>query len=128
MLHYAVSITSTEAELFAIRYSINQAIQVSKVSHIIVITDTIYMMYQIFNLSVHSYQQQSIAISKDLRCFFNKYPLNSIKLWDCPSNNKWPLHLIVNKETKNFNFIPLYLYKTSWDFDKKNKCNNIIQN
>jgi len=34
---------------------------------------------------------------------------------------------MVDKETKGFNLIPLFPCKTSWDFDKKNKCNNIIK-
>jgi len=37
-IHYAMNITSTEAELFAIRCGINQAIQVPKVEQIIVTT------------------------------------------------------------------------------------------
>jgi len=66
-----------------------------------------------------------IAISKDLRAFFNKHPYNSIKSWDCPSNGKWPLYLAVDKETKKFNLTPLLPCKTSWDFDKKSKYNSI---
>jgi len=45
MIHHAVGITSTEAELFAIRCGINQTIQVPGVSHIIVIMDTIHVAY-----------------------------------------------------------------------------------
>ena len=78
-LHHAVGITFTEAELFAIRHSINQAIQIPEASHIIIITDSIHMAHRIFNLSIHPYQQQSITISKDLRSFFNKHSSNSIE-------------------------------------------------
>jgi len=42
-IHHTVNITSTEAELFTIRYGINQAVQVSNISCIIVITDTIHL-------------------------------------------------------------------------------------
>ena len=45
MVHHAVSITFTEAELFTIRCGINQAIQVPGVSHIIIIMDTIHAAY-----------------------------------------------------------------------------------
>jgi len=62
-LHHIIS---SEAELFTIKYSINQAIQSSEVSCIIVITDSIHMTHQIFYSSVHLYQQQLIAISKIL--------------------------------------------------------------
>ena len=78
-------------------------------------------------LLIHSYQHQLIAISKDLREFFNKHPSNSIEFWDCPSNNNWPLHSIVDKETKIFNFTPLFPCKSSWDFDKKSECNDILK-
>ena len=36
-IHYTVNITSTEAELFAIRCGINQAVQIPDVAHIIVV-------------------------------------------------------------------------------------------
>jgi len=68
-----------EVKLLAIRYGINQTIQVLGISHIIIITDTIYMAYQIFDSFIHPDQHQLIAILKDLRGFFNKHPSNSIK-------------------------------------------------
>ena len=55
-LYHAVSITFTKTKLFAIRYSINQAIQIQEISHIIIITDSIYVAYQIFNLFIYSFQ------------------------------------------------------------------------
>jgi len=127
-LYHVVSVTSTVAELFAIRCGINQAIQIQEVSHIIIITDSIHAVHWIFDLFIHPLQQQLIAISKDLRAFFNKHSSNSIKFWDCPSNSKWPLHLVVNKEMKKFNLTSLLSWIISWDFDKKNKCNSIIRN
>jgi len=127
-LHHAVSITFTEAELFAIRCGINQAIQIPEASHIIVITDSIHMVHRIFDSSIYPYQQQSITISKDLRSFFNKHSSNSIEFWNCPNNSKLPLHLAVDKKTKKFNLTPLLPCKMSWDFDKKNKCDSIIRN
>jgi len=50
-------------------------------------------------------------ISKDLRVFFNSHSNNSIKSCDCPSNEKWQLHALVDKETKKFDLIPLYFSK-----------------
>jgi len=41
-LHYTVNITSTEAELFAIRCGINQATQLANINHIVVIMDSIH--------------------------------------------------------------------------------------
>jgi len=79
MLHHAIDVTTTEAELFTIRCGISQAIQVPETFYIIVITDAIHVVQRIFNSSVHPYQQQSIIISKNLRSFFNKHSLNSIK-------------------------------------------------
>ena len=45
MLYYAINIITTKVELFAIRYEINQAIQITDVSHIIIITNLIYSVY-----------------------------------------------------------------------------------
>jgi len=55
-IYHAVNVTSTEVKLFAIRYGINQAIQVTDVLYIIVVADAIYLMRYIFNLLTHSYQ------------------------------------------------------------------------
>jgi len=96
-----LSIISSEAKIFVIRCSINQAIQIPKISHIIVITDSIYVANQIFDLIIHLYQHQSIIISKYLWLFFNKHSLNSVKFWNCPSNSNWSLYTLVDKETKN---------------------------
>jgi len=76
---------------------------------------------QIFDSSTHLYQVQSIVIAKDLRTFFNKNPLNTIEFWECPSNAKSSYHMEVDKETKQFNLIPCFPSKTSWDFSKKEK-------
>ena len=54
-LHQAVNVTSTEAELFTIRYSINQVMNLNNISKIIIVTDSIYTAKKIFNLSLHPY-------------------------------------------------------------------------
>ena len=64
-IHHVVHITSTEAELFAIRYSINQAMNFDNVSKIIVVTDSIYVAKKIFEPSVYLYQVQLAAIFFD---------------------------------------------------------------
>ena len=61
-IYYAINITFTKAELFSIRYGINQAIQVPNTKNIIVITDVIHTARYIFNLSFHLYQLHSITI------------------------------------------------------------------
>ena len=55
-IHYTVNITSTKTELFAIQYKIDQAVQIPKVSHIIIITDAIYLAKCIFDFTYHLYQ------------------------------------------------------------------------
>ena len=122
MIYYAVLITSTKAELFAIRCSINQAMNFNNIAKIIVITDSIHTARKIFNPSVHPYQIQSAAILSELRNFFNHHEDNSIEFWEYPSCLKWRLYDKVNKETKSFNLTLLYLYKLSWEFSKKSKC------
>ena len=99
-IHHVVNISSTKVELFAIRYVINQAIQISKVFHIIIITNAIHLVKRIFDSTIHPYQLQSIAIDQDLRAFFNKYAQNSINFWDCSNNTKQYYHILVDKETK----------------------------
>jgi len=88
MIHHAVYVTSTEAELFAIRCSINQSLSVNNISKIVVITDSIHMVKKVFDLSVHSYQTQLITILSDLRNFFNRCETNSIEFWECLSHLK----------------------------------------
>jgi len=61
-IYHAVNITSTEVELFTIRCGINQAIHVTNMTYIIVITDAIHLAKKIFDLLTHSYQVQFIAI------------------------------------------------------------------
>jgi len=67
-----------------------------------------------------------VAISCKLREFFQKNNNNSIKFWDCPSKYKWSLHDTVDKETKKFDLISILPYRSSWDFSKKQECNNIL--
>jgi len=106
-IHYVVNVMSMEAELFALRYSIKQAIHLPNIKHIFVITDFIHAAKRIFDLSLHLYQIHSAAISCELREFFKKDSNNSIGFWDCPSNCKWFLHDTVDKETKKFNLTPI---------------------
>ena len=126
-IHHTVYVTSTEAELFAIRCSINQVMNFNNVSKIIVITDSIHVARKIFEPSVHPYQVQLAAILSDLCNFFKCHGNNSIEFWECSSHLKWYLHKEVNKETKTFNLTPLYLCKTSCDFSKKSKSNDILK-
>jgi len=115
MLHHTINITSTEAELFALRCGINQAIQITDSSCIIVITDALHVAKKIFDPSIHPYQLQMIAISKKLQEFFNKHLDNSIEFWDYPSDENWRLHASVDKETKKFNLTPIYPCKMLWE-------------
>ena len=52
MIHHAVYVISTEAELFTIRCGINQSLSVNNISKIVVITDSIHAVKKIFNLFV----------------------------------------------------------------------------
>jgi len=72
ILHHTVNIILTEVELFAIKYRINQAVQMQDVSYIIVITDTIYAVEKIFDLFMYLHQQQSIVISKKTQCILQQ--------------------------------------------------------
>ena len=65
-LHRAINVITTEAELFAIRCGINQAVTNQDVNHIVVITDSLHATKKIFDSSVHPYQIHSAAISQEL--------------------------------------------------------------
>jgi len=127
-IHHAVNITSTKAELFTIRCGINQAVQVENTTNIIVIIDAIHTVRWIFDSFSHPYQLQSITIAQDLRAFYNKSSNNSIAFWDCPSSEKWIHHLAINKGTKQLYCESSFPCKSSWDFNKKEECDSIIQN
>jgi len=89
-IYYTVNITFTEVELFTIRCSINQAVYVQNVTHIIVITDVIHSTRQIFDLFFHPYQFQSITISQDLKFIIwllTKRPNDSITFLISPVNH-----------------------------------------
>ena len=47
-------------------------------------------------------------------------------MWDCPSKENWYLHLAVNKDSKSFVLTVYFPSISSWDFSKKQVCNDII--
>ena len=126
-IHHTAFVTSTEAELFTIRCSINQACSKDNILKIIVVTDSIHATKKIFNSDFHSYQLHSIAILRELQEFFNSNPDNTIEFWECPSCLKWRFHHDVNKDSKSFYPTPSYSCKTSWDFCKKTDSDDIIK-
>ena len=65
-VYYVIYVTSTKAELFAIRCGINQASNHNGISKIIVITNSIHAAKKIFNPSLHSFQVHSVAILTEL--------------------------------------------------------------
>ena len=87
---------------------------------------SIHVARKIFDLSIHLYQVQLAAVLSDLCKFFLYHKNNSIEFWECLSHLNWHLYKAVDKETKAFNLTPLFPCKTSWDFSKKRKSNNII--
>jgi len=73
-LHHTINITTTKAKLFTIRCRISQTTQLPNIFYIIIITNSIYAAWRIFDSFTHSYQLQLITIFKDLRSYFNKHP------------------------------------------------------
>jgi len=65
-LYHASNVISTEAELFAIRYRINQAMNSENISRIIVITDSFYAGKKIFSPLLHPFQSHSIFVLNEL--------------------------------------------------------------
>lgn len=127
-LYHMVNITFTEAELFFIKCSINQAVNIPGISKITITTDSIHAMKRIFDSSLHLFQIHVVSISNELREFFLLSTNNSIKFWECLSHCNWSLYKTVDRETKQSHQIPLFPCKLSWDFRKKSEYNNIIKN
>ena len=61
-----MNITSTKAELFAIRCGINQATIHDDISKIIIITNSIHATRKIFDLTSYPFQKHSVAILTEL--------------------------------------------------------------
>jgi len=84
-VHHAVFVTSTEAELFAIKCSISQACSKENISKIIIVTDSIYVAKKIFDDKTHLFQIYTTAILSEFQQFFTTGQGNSIEFWECPS-------------------------------------------
>ena len=117
-IYHTINIMSTEAELFTIRYGINQATYLLNIKRIVIILYSFHATKRIFDSSIHLYQIYLTAILCELRGFFKRNTDNSIKFWDCPSHYNWGSHSIINKEIKSFNSISNLFCKSSWDFSK----------
>ena len=52
-IHHVANIISTKAELFTIRYGINQAVNLLEISKIVIITDSLHAAKKIFDSSIH---------------------------------------------------------------------------
>ena len=112
-IYYTTNVISTKAKLFTIRCGINQGVWLLNIKWIIVITDSIHAVGNFFDSSVYSYQTQMASIFKEIRLFFERNHCNSLKFWDCPSQDNWSLYKVIDNEIKNFNLIPLFLCKSS---------------
>ena len=99
---------------------------ITNINHIIVILDSLHAAKRIFDSSLHLYQIHSAAISCKLRDFFLKDVNNHIKFWDCPSKQNWLLHSLMDKDSKSFNSVPIFSYKSSWDYCKKQECDTVL--
>ena len=84
MVHHVAFVTSTEAELFAIRCSISQACNKENISKIIIVTDSIHAAKKIFDTKSHPYQIYMSAILNELGQFFTTCQENHIEFWECP--------------------------------------------
>ena len=66
IVHHVAFVTSTEAELFAIRCSINQACIKENVFKIIVVTNSIHAAKKIFDSKLYPFQSHTMAIISKL--------------------------------------------------------------
>ena len=124
-VHHTSFVTSTEAELFAIRCGINQACSIGNISKIVVVTNSIHAAKKIFDYGSHPFQIHSAAILSELRSFFSSNNSNSIEFWECLSKLRWRFHHDIDKDSKAFSVTPSYPTKLSWDFCKKSNCDKL---
>ena len=123
----AVNVTPAEAETFALRDGIGQATSLEGIDKIVVITDSISCAQKLFDMSNHPKQGHTIAISRSLRPFLSRDPANSIQFWDCPSEDKWPLHYKVDQQAKS-HLIPVrHPNKESWEFCRQSECKDLTK-
>ena len=118
--------TSTKAELFAIKCGINQACSNDIILKIIIVTNSIYAAKKIFDNESYPFQLHSAVILSELRRFFNSNCITSIEFWECPSCLKWRLHHNIDKDSKLFHPTPSYPSKISWNYCKKTDSDDII--
>ena len=85
MLYHAAFVTTTEAKLFMIKYSINQACTKENISKIIIITNSTHAAKKIFDTLSHSYQCHAVAILSKFCHFFTNNQNNLIEFWEYPS-------------------------------------------
>ena len=121
-VHHASFITTTEAELFAIRCGIYQALSHKNISKIIVVTNSIHVANKIFDCGPHPYQIHTAAILSKLQSFFSSNESNNIEFWECSSKLRQKFHHDTDKDSKSFSVIPSYPTKTLWDYCKKVDC------
>ena len=126
MVHHTAFVTSTEAELFAIRCSINQVYSIENIFKIIIVTDSIHTARKIFDDKSNPYQIHLTIVLHKLQYFFSIGQENSVEFWECPSCLKWRLHKLVDKKSKSFNPLSSLPSKISWDFCRKTDSDNII--
>ena len=70
-VHHTLFVTTTEAELFAIRCGINQACSKDSILKIIVVTNSIHAVRKIFDSEFHPYQLHAASILSELREFLS---------------------------------------------------------
>ena len=126
-IHHVINIMFTGAEVFTMRCSISQVFQAQDIIYITVIINVILATKRIFNMFLHLYQLYFIIISSDLRNFLLKNFSNTISFWDYSSDDKWLLHLLVNKELKFYKISLILPNKTLWNFSKKKECDSIVK-
>ena len=95
IIYHTVNVIITEAKLFAIRYSINQATNLQGIRKIVVITNFIHSARKFFDYSLYLFQVYMVSIFNELGRFFNTKNSNTIKFWECWCD--WVLHKAIDK-------------------------------
>ncbi|KAF8964625.1 hypothetical protein BDZ97DRAFT_1814787, partial [Flammula alnicola] len=87
--HAAGRASSTDAELFAIRVAISNAVGFGDVKHITIFTDAMHAARLSVDPSPHSFQSQSLMVCRILEPWFRRSPDHKVTFIESPSDMEW---------------------------------------
>ncbi len=104
--YVAGRVRTPDAELSAIRFAIESALQFEGVNHIVIFTSHMAAARTACDPSVHSSQSHSLVVCRCLSKWFAESTGNSIDFVDVPARDRWAPHVGVNEYLRTLPRIP----------------------